>query len=200
MRLSILIPTHNRPALFTRCLESALADISPDVEIIVNNDSNDITEIDHPQVKYHYNKFDNLSQIYQFLLNQSTGDFVYFLEDDDYLRTKLNDILDNQFGLIVGNYYPTYNTADKLVYPTIYHNKIFSPYEFLNILNREHLQLSQHIYRRDVISDFEFPMNSDIHNDILLTEHAIRRSTLIKTTSTILYCQTIDGGDNISFL
>ena len=199
MKLSILIPTHNRPTLFTRCLESALADISPDVEIIVNNDSKDITEIPHPQVKYFYNKFDHLSQVFEFLFNQSTGDFVYFLEDDDYLRTKIDDVLDSQFGLIVGNYYPTYNTAEKLVFPTIYHNRIFNPSEFLALLNREHLQLSQHVYRRDVIADFEFPMNSDIHNDVLITEHAARKCTLIKTTSAILYCQTIDGGDNISF-
>lgn len=42
MKLSILILTHKRPELFQRCLESALHMLPENVEIIVNNDSNDI--------------------------------------------------------------------------------------------------------------------------------------------------------------
>ena len=43
MKLSILIPTHNRPKLFSRALHSVL-NILPkyEIQIIVNNDSNDI--------------------------------------------------------------------------------------------------------------------------------------------------------------
>ena len=200
MRLSILIPTHNRPTLFTRCIESALAGISADVEIIVNNDSHDITEISHPQVRYFYNKFDHLSQVYEFLLGESTGEFVYFLEDDDYIKNHPQNLLDSQYGMIVGNYFPMYDTPEKLVFPQIYRDQVLDSSEFLEQLNTEHLQLSQHIYRRDTIADFEFPLNSDIHNDILITEHAAKNCTFIKTMNTILYCQTIDGGDNISFL
>ena len=46
MKLSVLIPTHNRPKLFTRCLTSVLDTLDGlEFEVIVNNDSNDITEI-----------------------------------------------------------------------------------------------------------------------------------------------------------
>lgn len=199
MKLSILIPTHNRPTLFTRCLESALVDISPDVEIIVNNDSNDITEIDHPQVKYFYNTYEHLSQVYEFLLKQATGEFVFFLEDDDVIVHNPRAVLDSQYGMIVGNYFPMFDTPDKFVIPAIYKDNVLNSYEFLDQLNREHLQLSQHVYRRDFISDFEFPMDSDIHNDILLTEYAAKRCALIKTVNKVFIGQTIDGGDNISF-
>ena len=47
MRLSILILSHNRPYLFRRCLESVLKQLQDDIEVIVNNDTQDIEEIEH---------------------------------------------------------------------------------------------------------------------------------------------------------
>jgi glycosyltransferase involved in cell wall biosynthesis len=199
MKLSILILTHNRPNLFTRCLSSVLNQITDDVEVIVNNDSNDITEIRHPQVTYHYNKFSSLCEVYQFLLAEAKGEYVYFLEDDDYLSETFLQNLSYDTDMFVGNYFPMYDTADKLVLPRIYTDAQLSPGEFLENLNEEHLQLSQHVYKRSTIVDFEFPRDSHINNDILLTRHAARNSQLIETSKHILYCQTIDGGDNISF-
>lgn len=199
MKLSILIPTHNRPALFRRCIESVLPVLDGQVEVIVNNDSADIDPIEHPNIKYNYEQFGHLSMVYQSLLEQATGEFVYFLEDDDYLTCNIAEQIDSACDIIVGNYYPMYDTPNKLVYPLIYKDGTSTAEEFLSSLNEEHLQLSQHIYRRSVVDDFAFPSDSNIHNDILLTKHAAMKSKIIKTTSRIFYRQTIDGGDNISF-
>lgn len=199
MKLSILIPTHNRPQLFTRCLTSVLDQITQGVEVIVNNDSSDIAEIEHEQVTYHYNKFASLCEVYQFLLTQSKGEYVYFLEDDDYLSPTFMSELSLVADMLVGNYYPLYDTSDKLVLPRIYKDATMTATEFLDNLNEEHLQLSQHVYKRATIDDFDFPKDSHINNDILLTKHAAGKSTTIETTRHILYYQTIDGGDNISF-
>jgi glycosyltransferase involved in cell wall biosynthesis len=200
MNLSILIPTHNRPHLFARCLNSVLDQITPNVEVVVSNDSRDVIEIEHPQVKYYYNEFDSLCEIYQFLLQQAIGEYVYYLEDDDYLLPDFLISLEYGADMIAGNYYPTYETTDKLIYPRLYKPALVSPKEFLDNLNEEHLQLSQHVYKRSTIVDFTFPKDSHINNDILLTKHAANNCTVIQTTNKIFYYQTIDGGDNISFL
>jgi glycosyltransferase involved in cell wall biosynthesis len=134
--------------LFARCLESVLSQLPDSIEIIVNNDSNDITEIPHPSVTYYYNKFDSLCEIYKFLLNQATQDYVYFLEDDDYLAKGFFDIELNA-DLIAGNYCPTYDTKDMLEYMTIWSSKRLSSDEFMCNINDEHLQLSQHIFKRE---------------------------------------------------
>jgi glycosyltransferase involved in cell wall biosynthesis len=198
MKLSILILTHNRPKLFTRCLESVLSQITADVEVLVNNDSHDITEIDHPQVKYFYYSSGSLCEKYKFLLEIAQGEYVYYLEDDDYLyKDFLTVNLDAD--LIVGNYCPTYQTTDMLTFMTLYKDKRLTSDEFLNKLNLEHLQLSQHIYKRAHILDFDFPMDSHIHNDVKLTVHAALKATTIHTLNKVFYYQTIDGGDNISF-
>jgi len=198
MRLSILILTHKRPVLFKRCLESVLAQITPGVEILVNNDSFDIEEIKHPQVKYFYYRPASLCEIYEFLLRMARGNYVYYLEDDDYLA---EGFLEQELNadLIVGNYCPKYQTTDTLKFMTMYKDEWITPEDFLANLNTEDLQLSQHIYNRRHIFDFNFPRDNNIHNDIKLTKHAALKARNIRTVSKVFYFQTIDGGDNISF-
>lgn len=195
--ISILILTHNRPALFERCLKSVLDQAPADVEIMVNNDSNDIAEIADPRVQYFYNKFENLSLVYKFLLDQATKDYVYFLEDDDYLTPGFfKQTLDAD--LIAGNYFPVFNHGH-LHYSHIYNNHVISPVDFLLQLNHEALQLGQHIFKKDCIANFEFPMDSNIHNDIKIVTYAATNAQQVRTTRKIFYCQTADGKDNISF-
>ncbi len=199
--LTVLILTHNRPALFDRCIKSVLPLLDGNVRVIVNNDSNDITPIEHPDIEYHFEKFGNLSQVYQFLLSKATGEYVYYLEDDDYLEKNFTlDVIDQHCDIIAGNYCPTYETPDMIKMMTLYHDNTVTPQYFLRTLNFEHLQLSQFIFRKKAISDFVFPMDNNVHNDINLVMHAATNSTLIATKRKIFFHQTIDGGDNISFV
>lgn len=198
IKLSILIPTHNRPLLFQRALESALSGKPDNVEIIVNNDTRDVTERKHVDVTYHYRTYKHLSSVYKFLLRQSEGQYIYFLEDDDYLKhnfypTVMPLLEGGKYDMVAGNYYPTWNEKYVPRYSTVYNeNKPFR-------IDSEALQLSQFVFKRDKIVDFPFPRNSHIHNDQRLVEHAVKNSDHIKTTSNVLYYQTTDGGDNISF-
>ena len=59
MLLSILILTHNRPTLFKRCISSVIDNFIEsqfDIEVIVNNDTRDITEVydDRFDIRYMY--------------------------------------------------------------------------------------------------------------------------------------------------
>lgn len=202
MKLSILIPTHKRPKLFNRCLNSVLKQVNEinfKIEIIVNNDSDDIEEIKNPLIRYYYNKYENLSQVYEFLLNESNGEYVYFLEDDDYLTDNFFKKIDLNYDIIIGNYIPAFDKLNILKYANMYNTNIYSAKEFLSIMNRNLLQLGQHIYRKDAIMNFKFPKNGDINNDILLTEYAVENSKQIKTMNKVFFYQTQDGKDNISF-
>ena len=181
MKLSVLILTHNRPALFKRCLSSLLEQITTDIEVIVNNDSNDIEEIPHPQVTYHYQKFDNLSSNYEFVFNQSRGDYVYFLEDDDYLVRDFLDI-DLDAELIAGNYFPTYPTKDLVNFLKLNTDNNPSFLEFVTNLNLEDLQLGQHIFKRETIADFKWGTDNNVHNDIRLVMHSANNAKTIRTT------------------
>lgn len=92
-RLSIVIATVNRAKLVARAIESALAQTSPDIEIIVSdNGSTD----DTPAVIERYagrglRTFRHDSTIpvlrhHDFLINQVRGEFLLALSDDDFLE------------------------------------------------------------------------------------------------------------------
>lgn len=195
MRLSILILTHNRPTLFQRCIQSVLKDIPNDVEVIVNNDSCDIVEIPHPSVSYYYNKYEHLSDIYKFLLQQASGEYVYYLEDDDYLVKHFDTAGD----LLVGNYMPMYDCFYRLDAMTRYKNNTMNGRQFLRIMNSFTLQLSQFVFKKSIIDGFTFPADSNVYNDEKLVRYACNQKINVVTKSIVLYYQTIDGGDNISF-
>lgn len=193
MKLSILILTHKRPSLFKRCLESALHNIPENVEILVNNDSNDIVEIKRNNIKYYYLKSENLSDIYKMLLVESKGEYIYYLEDDDYLVKDFYSIIMKylKYDLIGANYYPTWNSSWILKCSTSM-NKEFN-------INREVFQLGQFIFKRSKILEVHFPDSSHIHNDYLLVSRILETNPEVINIPKVIYYQTTDGNDNISF-
>lgn len=182
--MSILILTHKRPDLFNRCILSALKNIPNNIEIIVNNDSNDITEIPHPQVQYFYENPEHLSDKYKFILDKAKGEFIYYLEDDDYLVDSFYEVLNYlcEYDVIHGLYYPSWN--DQWI---------------SKCARNEDLQLGQFIMRRSLVNQWQFPKDSHIHNDQKLTDFVIKQSSKVLSLHKVLYIQTTDGGDNISF-
>ncbi|MCC3374065.1 glycosyltransferase [Cohnella sp. REN36] len=91
-KVSVLIPTFNRPELFEAALQSALSQSYPNIEIIVGDDStNDETErliqiylATHQHIRYYRNE-NNLGQFQNDLklLELSHGEYINFLMDDD---------------------------------------------------------------------------------------------------------------------
>ena len=195
IKLSILILTHCRPKLFERCINSVLTQLPQGVEVIVNNDSDDIAEISHPQVTYHYKVFPYLSQIYRYLTQQAKGKHVYYLEDDDYLLedffNTVMPLLDND--IVAGNHYPTYN--DEFIMRTTTQFKDNGTFE----IDQVNMQLSQFVMRKSLVETWKFPNDSHIHNDYRLVTHVSQLAKTKMPISKVLFAQTTDGGDNISF-
>jgi glycosyltransferase involved in cell wall biosynthesis len=171
IKLSILILTHCRPKLFERCLNSVLTQLPQDVEVIVNNDSDDIFALAHSQVTYHYKAMPYLSQIYRFLMQEAKGEHVYYLEDDDYL---LDGFFDTVMPLL---------DNDIIVFE----------------IDQVNMQLSQFVMRKSLVETWKFPNDSHIHNDYKLVSHVAELAQTKKPLSKVLFAQTTDGGDNISF-
>lgn len=93
-KVSIIIPTFNRAAYITKCIDSALAQDYPNVEVIVSdNASADNTEetvkkySGDGRVRYFRNA-ENIGMTPNWrkaLYERSTGDWAIILGDDDYL-------------------------------------------------------------------------------------------------------------------
>ena len=188
MKLSFLILTHNRPSLFKRCIESILQfDFLFPIEILVNNDSSDIMEIYDTRysVKYFYNKSENLSTVYKNLFIEATGEYIYFIEDDDYLSKNFLKFLNLTFDLL----YMNYKKVDTRLN--------FKPFQF-ELINTD-FQLSQILFKKELLKDYEFPNDNNLHNDWRMFQLVKNRAESIQIINKIMYIQTCDGNDNISF-
>lgn len=179
--LSILILTHNRPKLFIRAIQSVLNNLPEyPVEIIVNNDSKDIEEIEG--ATYYYEKHEDLSETYKFLLDKATNEFIYYLEDDDYLLPEFFNKLDFNYDINFINY--KHENITEAVERT---KRPFS-------IEEEDFQLGQVVFKKSLVN--KFPKGNIVENDWILFKSL--KGTL-KLIPEILWVQTTDGKDNISF-
>lgn len=78
--LSVCILTHKRPQLFNRLLTSVRRVLGPGVEVLVNNDSHDVTPDSRARYLYLTGP---LNTLYQSLAERASGSHLWFLEDDD---------------------------------------------------------------------------------------------------------------------
>jgi glycosyltransferase involved in cell wall biosynthesis len=207
MKLSILIPTHNRPKLFSRALHSVL-NILPkyEIQIIVNNDSNDIVEqySDNVCIKYYYYKYNDISSIYRQLFERSSGEFVYFLEDDDYILPNFFNCLDYSYDInymeyisepLINLYGPVKALDIISTNRKVNHNN--NAQTFFDTFDDEEFQLGQILFDRKLVKDF--PTGNHINNDYHLFRNIAKLSKRFKYIKDKTWVQTTDGNDNISF-
>lgn len=86
---SIIIPTHNRPILLRRALDSALLAVSGDDEILVIDDGSNVSYEDvllsytDPRLRYFKITAAGVSAARNHGMEQASYDFIAFLDDDD---------------------------------------------------------------------------------------------------------------------
>ncbi len=114
-KVDIIIPAYNQGHYLKECVESALAQTWENIEVIIVDDgSTDNTaevgqSFDDPRVTYIYQDNKGLSGARNTGLENSTGEFVSFLDSDDlFLPTKLSKLMglfaDNpELGLCAGD-------------------------------------------------------------------------------------------------
>ena len=194
VKLSFLILTHNRPKLFNRCLNSILQFSFPfNIEILINNDSNDIYEIysDKISIRYFKNSDYNLGNLYKFLFDQASGEYIYFLEDDDYLSKNFLKYLENDLSLSEHDLF-------YMNYKKVNNRKNFLPF-YMETKNID-FQLSQILFKKQLLSHFPVVLlNNQLDNDWKLFQILLKKSKLTKIVPNFMFIQTCDGKDNISF-
>jgi len=181
IKLSILILTHNRPILFERCLWSVLRNKPDNVEILVNNDSNDITEIKGP--KYFYENNDDITKTYKFLFDKAQGEFIYFLEDDDYVVDEFYDIV--------------MNTNENTIFKYIPFSGIKTYFDFWKNSFEYNFQIGQMYFRKKDLKKFPEKPNY-LQNDLEIYKR-VNSVNKFKHSNQVIFHQTTDGKDNISF-
>lgn len=120
--LSISIITYNQPNEVKRALESLFFQITDEVEIIVNDnsdnsDTKNLIEKDFPNVRYFKNEDERIidTNILN-AINRSNGEYIWFFGDDEFEPTAINNILkiikENKYNFIFTNFYINEQTTN----------------------------------------------------------------------------------------
>ena len=180
-KVSILILTHNRPELFNRCIHSVLEDKPDWAEVIVNNDGCPIHSF--VGVDYYNEVNEDLSLTYKFLFDKAQGEYIYYLEDDDFVTEQFWQIVEEDIKInknILYRYLPENDIKKYIEY-------------FVKEPNlKEHFQIGQMLFKKADLK--EFPKGNCLDNDW-------KMYTQMKfiNSSVCIFTQTTDGKDNISF-
>lgn len=177
------------------------------IEIIVNNDTSDIEEhYGDIDTRYYYERFDDLSSIYKFMYEQARGEYIMFLEDDDYMLSEFKGLgLDCGASLYFNEYLPDTDilaTNNNIVYRDIITinrdiKNIKETSAFISKFNSQYFQLTQLIFSNK--NNITFPSGNNLHNDYKLFQSLASTHNTIKYITGPIWRQTTDGKDNISF-
>lgn len=115
--VSIIIPCYNAEKTIKRCLESVISQTYKNIEIVIINDGSiDKTDsiikkyINDNRIKYYNRSNHGIGKTRNFGIKEATGEYITFLDSDDYLP---NDAIDNLYklaqknklDLVVSDYY-----------------------------------------------------------------------------------------------
>lgn len=105
--ISIIIPCYNAEKTIKRCLESVISQTYKNIEIVIINDgSTDKTDsiikkyINDSRIKYYNRNNHGIGKTRNFGIKEATGEYITFLDSDDYLP---NDAIDNLYNLAQKN-------------------------------------------------------------------------------------------------
>ena len=162
-KITVIVPVYNVENYLRKCLDSIMAQTYKNIEIIVVNDGSTDTSgeickefsgMDH-RIIYIEQENAGLSAARNTGLNNMSGDYVTFVDSDDwieqdYIETLYKKIVEYQADISVGNYY-SYNEDEETYYFHIYGDSYYEKvYDNISIF--ENLYESQEMKSFALIS------------------------------------------------
>ena len=103
-KVSVIVPVYNVEKYLEKCLDSLVSQSLKDIEIIVVNDGSpdNSQDIIDKYVKKYENVFGykkkngGLSDARNYGLKKTTGDYIAFIDSDDYISLEMLEIMYNK--------------------------------------------------------------------------------------------------------
>lgn len=181
--ISIIIPVYNTEKYLQKCVESIMKQTYQDFEIIIvddgSNDSSpglcDSFAAENSKIKVIHQKNGGLSDARNKGIEKSTGDYILFLDSDDYMNENaLQNLVDVQQNykadLVISAYCRTYDSEkdDEIVLLPFQQSEIeLSEYDFwkLSMYNMSAIVAWGKLYKRELWEGVCFPVGK-INEDL----------------------------------
>ncbi len=203
-KISIIIPVYNIENCVARCIESVIGQTYKNLEIILVDDgstdrSGDICDYyTDSRIKVIHKENNGLSSARNSGLDIATGDYIMFLDGDDYINENmcrvLYESLKNNFADMsvcsINNIYETgeeiddYNDACPITGDNMSRNDYFRA--LLRTGNWYYIVMWNKLFKKELFRDLRFPVGK-IHEDEFLIHRIIERCRIISTVKERLH-------------
>jgi glycosyltransferase involved in cell wall biosynthesis len=203
--ISVIVPVFNVERYLSKCIESVINQSYSNLEIILVNDgSTDNSAIicdeygtKDSRIRVHHKNNGGLSDARNVGMDNATGEYLYFLDSDDYidlnaLSVLYQSILDTSSQMAIGrvirfqeNSIPLKNAESKL---SVYNNlsAIRELYNFKNPDLISFIIACNKLYHRDLFRNVKFPKGR-INEDEFINYIIFFRASKICLTTDALY-------------
>ncbi|MHA6250851.1 bifunctional glycosyltransferase/CDP-glycerol:glycerophosphate glycerophosphotransferase [Oceanobacillus sp. CAU 1775] len=190
-KISVIIPVYNTAEFIEECIDSLENQTYKNIEIILINDNsdNDCTNLlehiasgNENTKLFHFSERKGVGAARNFGIEKSTGEFIYFLDSDDYLPEKTLEILithikDN--ALIKGSVRNTnFSNSMAIIFDGLFKVKHYTDNRYKLIENRSALNF---LIRRDFIEDegLVFSEEVEVFSDLSFMIPALMKNEVI---------------------
>ncbi|MCL2072996.1 MAG: glycosyltransferase [Marinilabiliaceae bacterium] len=164
-RISIIIPCYNLSGYLEPCLNSCILQTYPNIEILMINDgSQDNTK----EIIDYYAKLDSrvvpinknnegVAKTRKIGIEKATGDYLFFLDGDDYLpldaiEILLNEIIEQNADIVVGNFYV--EQSQGFITENQIDNQCLSGNEFIKIILKNRIfSLCAKLFKKELFTE-----------------------------------------------
>ena len=175
--VSIIITVYNRSHWLQNAIEFALNQSYPTLEVIVvddgtTNQSSYLIACKFKKVKYIYQNNSGLGSARNKGIDICTGEFIQFLDDDDWLSSESIEMKFNEYKKLSENYLiysDLYLTNEKGDIESTCFSKISRPLPsgdiFVNLINRNFIPVHSILWKRSILKDLGGFPNHSGHED-----------------------------------
>ena len=209
--ISIIVPVYNAEKYIKKCIESLLGQTYQNIEIIIvddgSNDSSsalcDAFAAESSKIKVIHQKNGGLSAARNKGLENSLGDYILFLDSDDYMNENaLQNLLDvqqkYQADLVISGHCRTYDSGknDEIVLLPFQQSEVeLSEYDFwkLSMCNMSAIVAWGKLYKRELWEGECFP-EGKINEDLGVLPYIIPKCKHIACTNSVTVNYRITDG------
>lgn len=172
MKVSIIVPVYNMEKKLKKCIDSIINQEYNDIEIIIVNDGSTdnslkiINQYDDYRIKLIDQKNMGISEARNNGLKIATGDFICFVDSDDYIEPNMIKVLvdkikETNSDIVVCDYYifdDNYNKEEKIVgNDSIFGKDLYAHPEMIKLID---FAPWNKIYKSKLFDDISFPKNT----------------------------------------
>ncbi|WP_238018046.1 bifunctional glycosyltransferase/CDP-glycerol:glycerophosphate glycerophosphotransferase [Oceanobacillus jordanicus] len=198
-KISIIIPVYNTEEYLKDCITSVLKQTYQNLEVILVNDGSNesctaylksLLKLDDRLHLYEIDKRVGTGAARNFGIEKSTGDFLYFLDSDDYLPEKTLEILVNNIKdhkLIRGRIKKTnFSKSIAIILEGLFKVKLYSDKKYNLLKNKSVLNT---LIRKDFVLNekLNFSEKNKIYSDLKFIVPAFQKAEVVPYLKEAIY-------------